>query len=69
MQDIKFWNDMVNHPDYDDWWKACDARRACYNIKPAMMEVGGTLMQKIVLVPGIYTRPSNSKILKPATGW
>ncbi len=42
MQDIKFWNDMVNHPDYDDWWKARDARRACYNIKPAMMEVGGT---------------------------
>lgn len=42
MKDIKFWNDLMNHPDYDAWWKARDARRACYNIQPAMMEVGGT---------------------------
>jgi putative CocE/NonD family hydrolase len=38
---IKFWNDMMNHPNYDDWWKARDARRACKNIKPAMLVVGG----------------------------
>ncbi|MCE3228074.1 MAG: glutaryl-7-ACA acylase [Bacteroidetes bacterium] len=38
---IKFWNDMMNHPTYDNWWKARDARRACKNIKPAMMVVGG----------------------------
>lgn len=39
---IKFWNDLITHPNYDDWWKARDARRACYNIKPAMLVVGGT---------------------------
>ncbi len=39
---IKFWNDLMDHPDYDGWWKARDARRACKNIKPAMMVVGGT---------------------------
>ncbi len=39
---IQFWNDLMNHPVYNDWWKARDARRACYNIKPAMLVVGGT---------------------------
>ena len=38
---IKFWKDLMNHPDYDDWWKARDARRAMKNIKPAMLVVGG----------------------------
>lgn len=39
---IRFWNDMMKHPNYDDWWKARDARRGCKNIKPAMLVVGGT---------------------------
>ena len=39
---IKFWNDLMSHPNYDAWWKARDARRACKNIQPAMLEVGGT---------------------------
>jgi putative CocE/NonD family hydrolase len=39
---ITFWKDMMAHPNYDDWWKARDARRACKNIKPAIMVVGGT---------------------------
>lgn len=39
---IKFWNQLMEHPDYDDFWKARDARRACKNIQPAMMVVGGT---------------------------
>lgn len=38
---IKFWNDLMNHPNYDEWWKDRDARRACKNIQPAMMVVGG----------------------------
>lgn len=38
---IKFWNDLMNHPNYDDFWKARDARRACQNVKPAMLIVGG----------------------------
>ncbi len=39
---IKFWKDLLNHPNYDDWWKARDARRACKNIKPAILVVGGS---------------------------
>lgn len=38
---IKFWHEMYKHPNYDDWWKARDARRGLYNVKPAMLWVGG----------------------------
>ncbi len=38
---IKFWKDLYAHPNYDDWWKARDARTAMFNIKPAMLTVGG----------------------------
>ncbi|MEJ7627001.1 MAG: CocE/NonD family hydrolase [Ferruginibacter sp.] len=38
---IKFFHEMFTHPDYDDWWKARDARRGLYNVKPAMLWVGG----------------------------
>jgi|CXWL01.1.fsa_nt_gi putative CocE/NonD family hydrolase len=38
---VAFWKDMYAHPNYDDWWKARDARKAMYNIKPAMLTVGG----------------------------
>jgi uncharacterized protein len=38
---IKFWNEIMNHPNYDQWWKERNARVGCYNIKPAMLEVGG----------------------------
>jgi putative CocE/NonD family hydrolase len=38
---IKFWKDLVSHPNYDEWWQARDARRSMYNVKPAMLVVGG----------------------------
>ncbi len=38
---IAFWKDLMNHPDYDDWWKARNARNFVSNIKPAMLVVGG----------------------------
>ncbi|HEU5166959.1 MAG TPA: CocE/NonD family hydrolase [Chitinophagaceae bacterium] len=38
---IKFWHEMYKHPNYDEWWKARNARNAMYNIKPAMLVVGG----------------------------
>lgn len=38
---IKFWKDLYAHPDYDDWWKARNARTAMYDLKPAMLVVGG----------------------------
>ncbi|MEO5582621.1 MAG: CocE/NonD family hydrolase [Saprospiraceae bacterium] len=38
---IKFWKDLMTHPNYDDWWKSRNARNAMYNIKPVMLVVGG----------------------------
>ncbi|HEV8272193.1 MAG TPA: CocE/NonD family hydrolase, partial [Chitinophagaceae bacterium] len=38
---VKFWKELYAHPNYDDWWKARNARNAMYNIKPAMLVVGG----------------------------
>jgi len=38
---IVFWNDLMNHPNYDAWWEARNARNFVSNIKPAMLVVGG----------------------------
>jgi putative CocE/NonD family hydrolase len=38
---IKFWKELNSHPNYDEWWKSRNARNAMYNIKPAMLIVGG----------------------------
>ena len=38
---IAFWNDLMNHPNYDAWWQARNARNFVTNIKPAMLVVGG----------------------------
>ena len=38
---IKFWHEMYQHPTYDSWWKARNARIGLYNVKPAMLWVGG----------------------------
>jgi putative CocE/NonD family hydrolase len=38
---VGFWKDLYEHPDYDAWWKARDARNATKNLKPAMLWVGG----------------------------
>ena len=38
---IKFWHQMYEHPNYDAWWQARNARVALYNIKPATLVVGG----------------------------
>jgi hypothetical protein len=38
---VSFWKDLYAHPNYDDWWKARDARNATKNIQPAMLWVGG----------------------------
>jgi len=39
---IAFWRDLMAHTNYDDWWKARDARRSMFDLKPAMLVVGGT---------------------------
>lgn len=38
---IKFWHELYQHPTYDAWWKARNARTGLYNVKPAMLWVGG----------------------------
>lgn len=38
---IKFWNDLVNHPNYDEWWQARNPRNFVTNVKPAILVVGG----------------------------
>ncbi len=39
--EIAFWNDLMNHPNYDDYWQARNIRPHLRNIKPAVMTVGG----------------------------
>jgi uncharacterized protein len=38
---IKFWDDMMAHPNYDDYWKARNILPHLKNIKTAVMTVGG----------------------------
>jgi hypothetical protein len=38
---IPFWKELYNHPNYDAWWQERNARNALYNVKPAMLWVGG----------------------------
>lgn len=39
---LQFWNDVVNHPDYDSFWQARNARMGCsLPVKSAVLVVGG----------------------------
>ncbi|HEY0244944.1 MAG TPA: CocE/NonD family hydrolase [Mucilaginibacter sp.] len=38
---MKFWSDMMNHPNLDAWWKARDARSGIKDVKPAILITGG----------------------------
>ncbi len=38
---IAFWNQVVEHPDYDAFWKARSLPQHLRSIKPAVMTVGG----------------------------
>jgi uncharacterized protein len=39
--EISFWDDVMNHPNYDAFWKARNTLPHLKNIKPAVMTVGG----------------------------
>ncbi len=39
--DIAFWNEMMRHPNYDEFWQARNLRPHLKGIKPAVMTVGG----------------------------
>ncbi len=38
---VAFWNEAMNHPNYDDFWQARNVLPHLKNIKPAVMTVGG----------------------------
>jgi hypothetical protein len=38
---IKFWSEVMDHPDYDDWWKARTPLPHLTDVKPAVLTVGG----------------------------
>jgi putative CocE/NonD family hydrolase len=39
--DVAFWNEMLKHPDYDEFWQARNLRPHLKAIKPAVLTVGG----------------------------
>jgi len=38
---MKFWNETMNHPNYDEFWKARTPLPHLLNIKPAILTTGG----------------------------
>jgi uncharacterized protein len=38
---VPYWNEILSHGNYDDYWKARNLRRHLKNIKPAVLTVGG----------------------------
>jgi putative CocE/NonD family hydrolase len=38
---VKFWDNMMNHPNYDSFWQSMNIRPHLKNITPAVMTVGG----------------------------
>jgi putative CocE/NonD family hydrolase len=38
---VAFWNEMMAHPNYDDYWRARNTLPHLKNIKPAVLTVGG----------------------------
>ena len=39
--EIAFWNKIVEHPNYDEFWQARNLLPHLYNVPPAVMTVGG----------------------------
>src|SRR5438445_4881116 len=39
--EVAFWNEVMKHGTYDDFWKARNVRQHLKNIRPAVMTVGG----------------------------
>lgn len=41
VRDVKFWQDIVAHPNRDEYWQARDLRPHLKNVAPAVLTVGG----------------------------
>ena len=38
---VRYWHEIFEHPNYDDWWKATVPLPYLKNVEPAVMTVGG----------------------------
>jgi len=38
---VAFWNEVLQHPNYDEFWKSRNLRPHLKNIKPAVLTIGG----------------------------
>ena len=38
---VPFWDEMLQHPDYDEWWQERNVANRLYGVKPAVLVVGG----------------------------
>lgn len=38
---VRFWNEMMRHPDYDAWWRERCSVCAMHDLRPAVLVVGG----------------------------
>src|SRR5205823_5118285 len=39
--DVAFWNEVLEHSSYDEFWRARNIRQYLKDVKPAVMTVGG----------------------------
>ncbi len=39
--EVAFWNEMMNHPNYDAWWQARNLLPHLHKVAPAVLVVGG----------------------------
>jgi predicted acyl esterase len=65
---VRFWKDLYAHPDYDDWWKARDARNATKKLNPAMLWVGGHFDAEDNWGAGILQAPKQTILERNSTG-
>lgn len=71
--EVAFWNEVMDHPTYDAWWKARNLRPHLKDIKPAVMTVGGWFdaenlfgaMECYKAVEGGKPRSSNMLVMGP----
>lgn len=58
-----FWNELTEHPNYDDYWKSRDVLQHLSNTKPATLVVGGWYDTEDLYGP-LYTYQTMSKANK-----
>ena len=65
-----FWNEMMQHGTYDDFWKARNLRPHLKNIKPAVMTVGGWFdAENLFGALETYQARREAAARAPATCW